>query len=251
LSDVALPIAKRYGCDLYLPTGEISDSQMNQMASDGSRDGRPMRVFTLSDCDPAGWQMPISIGRKLQALHDLHFPDLDFEVRPVALSVDQVLELGLPSTPLKESEKRAGKWREKMGVEQTEIDALATLQPAVLSSILEKAIAMFWDATLDERIAEAKSQWEQAANDAIAEQVDDLDLERIEGEVKEHVDALEDLNRQISGLTADVSFPSMQVPEPNIDYVAQVYGTPLLSSTWTWADQTAALRSRKSYERKS
>ena len=46
--------------------------------------------MTICDCDPSGRQMPVSIGRKLQALRDLEFPDLDFEVIPVALTVDQV-----------------------------------------------------------------------------------------------------------------------------------------------------------------
>jgi hypothetical protein len=81
------------------------------MAKDADGDGRPLVVFTLSDCDPAGHQMPVSIGRKLQPLPDLLFPKLRFEVVPVALTVDQVRELGLPSTPLKETEKQAsGAW---------------------------------------------------------------------------------------------------------------------------------------------
>ena len=99
-----------------------------------------MVVFTLADCDPAGNQMPVSIGRKLQALRDLLFPDLEFEVRPVALSVEQVRELGLPSAPLKPSERRGDRWRAAYGVEQTEIDALATLRPDVLKEILADAI---------------------------------------------------------------------------------------------------------------
>ena len=43
--------------------------------------------------------MAISIGRKLQAFRDLLFPNLRFEVVPVALSVDQVREFGLPFDP--------------------------------------------------------------------------------------------------------------------------------------------------------
>jgi hypothetical protein len=37
---------------------------------------RPLVLFTLADCDPAGRQMPVSIGRKLQALRDPKFPRL-------------------------------------------------------------------------------------------------------------------------------------------------------------------------------
>src|SRR6516165_6100325 len=96
----------------YLPTGEISDTLIYKIASDANFDGRPLVMFTLSDCDPAGRQMSVSIGRKLQAFRDLFFPKLRFEVVPVALTVEQVRELRLPSTPLKETEKRADRWRE-------------------------------------------------------------------------------------------------------------------------------------------
>ena len=37
------------------------------MAKIGADDGRPMVVLYFSDCDPAGWNMPIEVGRKLQA----------------------------------------------------------------------------------------------------------------------------------------------------------------------------------------
>ena len=36
-----------------------------------AEDGRHMVVSTVSDCDPSGWQMPISIARKLQAFKAL------------------------------------------------------------------------------------------------------------------------------------------------------------------------------------
>ena len=73
LEDVLRPIAKRVEADLYLPSGEISDSSA-RMAKDGDADGRPMVVFVIADFDPAGHQMAVSIGRKLQALRDLCFP---------------------------------------------------------------------------------------------------------------------------------------------------------------------------------
>src|SRR5271166_4177666 len=70
---------------------------------------------------------------KLQALIDLRgHQDLEVQVHAVALTYDQVCEFDLPSTPLKEDEKRAGAWKEAWNREQTEIDALATLQPEVL-----------------------------------------------------------------------------------------------------------------------
>lgn len=41
----------------------------------------------------------------------------------------------MPYTPLKPGEKRAAAWKQAKGVDQTEIDALATLQPDRLREI--------------------------------------------------------------------------------------------------------------------
>jgi hypothetical protein len=54
---------------------------------------------------------------------------LGFELHRVALTPDQVHELDLPSTPLKEGERRAGKWEQATGLAQTEMDALIALRP--------------------------------------------------------------------------------------------------------------------------
>lgn len=179
LESVVLPIARAKQADLYLPTGEISDTLVHQIAKEANDDGRPLVMFTISDFDPAGHQMPISIGRKLQAFRDLLFPDLQFEVVPVALKVEQVRELGLPSTPLKETEKRADRWREAFEAEQTEIDALATLRPDVLREIIERAFDPYFDRTLARRVEEAEAEWDDEAQEMLRGQIDQEALARI------------------------------------------------------------------------
>jgi hypothetical protein len=111
--------------------------------------------------------MPISVARKLQALRDLKYPSLDIEVFPVALTLEQVRLLGLPSTPLKETERRADHWRVKMQHEQTEIDALAALDPATLHEIAWTAIEPFYDRTLARRVDEYRREWAEEANRAL------------------------------------------------------------------------------------
>jgi hypothetical protein len=140
LEDIVLPIAQQYEADLYLPTGEISDTLVYRIAKEANADGRPLVMFTISDCDPAGHQMPVSIARKLQAFADLFFPDLAFEVVRVALTPEQVREEDLPSTPLKATERRASRWQEAFGIAQTEIDALVTpAKRSVLQRIVRQA----------------------------------------------------------------------------------------------------------------
>ena len=71
--------------------------------------------------------MSISIARKLQAFHDLHFSSLRFEIVPAALTDEQVKRPAIwPPTPLKETETRASGGQEAFGIEQTEIDTLLT-----------------------------------------------------------------------------------------------------------------------------
>ena len=106
LRPVLQPIAELVGGELLSMTGETSDTRIAELAKRAAADGRPTVVLYFSDHDPSGWQMPISVSRKLQGLRDLLYPDLDLQVRRAALTVEQANELDLPSTPLKETERR-------------------------------------------------------------------------------------------------------------------------------------------------
>ncbi|HEX7013263.1 MAG TPA: hypothetical protein VF161_10965 [Steroidobacteraceae bacterium] len=190
LAPVLRPIAQHYDADLFLPTGEISDTQMYMMAKAGADDGRKLIVFTLADFDPSGWQMSISIGRKLQALKDLQFPALEFELHPIGLTREQAIDLDLPSTPLKETEKRADKWRAAMGREQTEIDALATLRPDALEEIVEDALGPFYDSTLGNRVRRARQEWYSAAREILVQHVDHEEIARLEAEAEAELEQM-------------------------------------------------------------
>jgi hypothetical protein len=163
LRDALLPIARMVGGELLLPTGEMSDTMVAGIAARASGDGRPSVVLYFSDFDPSGHQMPISVARKLQALRHLRYPGLNIQVHHVALTIEQVRRLDLPSTPLKVTERRGDRWRTVMQHEQTEIDALAALRPDDLRSIASEAIKPFYDHTLKRRCSEARSQWYREA----------------------------------------------------------------------------------------
>lgn len=250
LKDTVEPIAVRYDADLYLMTGEISDTYVYRIAKDGAEDGRPMRVFTLADCDPAGRQMPVSIGRKLQALRDLEFHDLDFEVHPICVTFDQVRELDLPSTPLKETERRADRWRDAFGVEQTEIDALDELRPGELAKIVRAAIKPFWDSSLDSRVSQAFDDWADYAQAKLDAHIDTEFLHQLRSEaalklaeIETEIAKLNESMRQ--AVPDDVPLPPIEIPEPEVN--ESVQGVPLISSRWSWTEQTRALIERKAY----
>ena len=248
LDDVLAPIARRYEADLYLPTGEPSDTMLYRMARTGAQDGRPMVVLYFSDCDPSGWQMPISVARKLQAFKQLEFGDLEFEVRRVALSPDQVREYDLPSTPLKDTEPRADTWQAAMGVAQTEIDALAALRPDLLRQIARDAIAPHFDATLDQRATEAREQWLRDAQEMIDGQIDADLRARIYAEAAGKLAAvraqLEEMRDSIRFDASDFTVPPIVIPEAHISGRA---GTPLVDSRWPFAEQCRRLKASKAY----
>ena len=101
LEAVLLPLAREYRAELVLPTGELSTTLLYGITKRAWQDGRPCRIFYCSDFDPTGFHMPIEVSRKLQALVDDRFPELDVQLRRCALTADQVQDLGLPSTPMK------------------------------------------------------------------------------------------------------------------------------------------------------
>jgi hypothetical protein len=265
LEPILAPVAQTYKADLYLPTGEISDTLMWHMARVGAEDGRPMVVVCFSDADPAGWQMPISIARKLQALKalgDVEVPDdpgstrvvplgeLRFEVYRAAVLPDQVREYGLPSSPLKATERRADRWREAMGIDQTEVDALTTPAMAdTLRRIARDALDPFHDWTLDQRVMEARAAWEEEAARVATEQIGPYRLREVRrtaterlAEIREQVEQLRDAMR--------IDASDLQLPTPVIP-TAHVNGDPrpplLVDSAWSFAEQCQRLITSKAY----
>jgi hypothetical protein len=251
LEDIVLPIAEQFEADLYLPTGEISDTLVYQIAKEASEDGRLLVVFTLSDCDPSGHQMPVSIARKLQAFRDLFYPELSFEVVRVALTPEQVQAETLPSTPLKATEKRADRWREAFGIDQTEIDSLTT--PArrhILQGMLRQAFKPYIDPTLSRRVADAEAEWDAAAQEAVAEQINTEHLARIRNEASTKLEALREqidqINEQLDLVAGEhFELPSIEVPEPEVEL--DPTRQALVRFEDDWVEASRALIKHKSY----
>ena len=244
LEDVVNPIAASHHADLYLPTGEISDTLIYQIAKDAAEDGRPLVMFTLVDCDPAGRQMAVSIARKLQVFRDLFFPDLEFEVVPIALEPEQVERLGLPSTPLKVEEKRASRWREAFGIEQTEIDALATVRPDDLREIVERAFDPYLDRDLAARVQKAQRKWQRQAERAVVQQIDPAQLAVLQAEAAELQGALDDLDARLRAF-GSFTLPAIVVPQPKVNLVEARQALVGFGDDWLTA--TRALIARKGY----
>lgn len=208
-----------------------------------------MVVLYFSDCDPAGWQMPISVARKLQAFKAGFFPELDFEVHRVALTPAQVRDYGLPSTPLKDTERRGDAWQAAMGVEQTEIDALASLQPDLLQRLARNAIAPFYDFELDRRVAAARQEWMSRALAIINNDLDTDRLGRIRDEAAQKLGEMRgqiaELNEALRIDVDDFDLPYIDIPESEL--TLGLAPEPLIDSSWSFAQQCQRLIDCKAY----
>ena len=262
LEPALAPIARRFNAHLYLPTGEISDTLIYSMARDAAEDGRRMIVFYFTDADPSGWQMGVSVARKLQVFKVGWFPDLDFELRRVALTPKQVHELGLRLTPLKEKEKRRHAWAAQMdlwAIDEhgnrvpggAEIDALTIpKREAAFRQMVIDAVAPFYDDTLADRTREALAEWRREVENLIDEQIDRTAWDAAKADAEARLQAMRDeidtINATLADATPAIDFPEIVLPDPELD--VQPNGSPLIDSDWSFAEQTARLIAEKRYE---
>ena len=159
----------------------------------------------------------------------------------------------MPSTPLKESERRADSWKAAMGVEQTEIDALATLNPDLLRQIVLKATRPFYDPGLDDRVREARREWEQRAGQVLEREIGQEQLERLRLDAEAKLD---DLTAEIEALNDALRVDEIEgIDLPDIPDIpaAKVDGSdgkpsPLIDSGWSFAEQSRRLKAYRAYE---
>lgn len=190
LAPVIRPIADQVGASVFLPTGEMSDSMLWEMARLIEEWSRPAAIFYLSDFDPSGHAMPGNVARKLQALEDLGHISQPFSVYAPALTREQCEQAGLPSTPIKDTDRRRDAWLARWGREQTEIDALAALQPDTLARIVREAVRPFHDPTLPARVRQAARAWEKAETARLRERIGDDTMEALRATFVERLAAM-------------------------------------------------------------
>src|SRR5260221_850134 len=233
LKKVLLPIAQMVWGELLLPTGEASDTMIAELAARCARDHRPSVVLYFTDFDPSGYQMPVSVSRKLQALKDLCHPRLSIRLHHVALTLNQVRNLTLPSTPLKPSEKRADRWRQVMRHEQTDIDALAALRPEELLTIALEAIKPFYNPTLAGRTQDAEARWHEQCKNLLAAQSAFQEarqsIERSLQAAEQAAQKLQETQKAASLILQEIVPPPIELPSAQIDQGIKV-PVPLLNS---------------------
>jgi hypothetical protein len=152
--------------------------------------GVAVRVFYVSDFDPAGDGMPVAVARQLEFYAKQHAPGADIKLTPIALTREQVIRHRLPRIPIKDEDLRKGRFEDRYGEGAVELDALEALRPGALARIVRRAAQPYRDTGLEQRMdeagEEARETAEEAWDDAIAEQ-------------RQQLEALEERAREIVG----------------------------------------------------
>jgi len=68
-NDVLMPIASNYRANIVTGLGELSLTAVNQLTNRIAAADKPVRIFYISDFDPAGENMPVSVSRKIEFLY--------------------------------------------------------------------------------------------------------------------------------------------------------------------------------------
>jgi hypothetical protein len=170
INDILKPLGQRFHCNIVTGVGEQSYTRCHELITRAREHGRPVRILYLSDFDPGGESMPTATARKIEFDIRDKAPDLDIQVRPILLTREQCDRYNLPRIPIKDTEKRATKFEDRHGEGGTELDALEALHPGEIERLLVAEIERYYDATLDERLAEVASQ-AKADLDRVTEEV--------------------------------------------------------------------------------
>jgi hypothetical protein len=237
------PVAERLQADMYLGTGELSISYAHDLAVRAAEDGRTLIVLTLTDFDPSGYQMSVSIARKLRAFKTLN-PGFAYRLIDGGLTREQATRFNLPSTPLKDEEKRKDRWIAAMGREQTEIDALLALNPGEAARLAEAALSPYFDATLAVRASRAERRWLRNAEARLRELPDYAEFDRRWAAIQDDLDAL---NADIEAACEGVELPAFVSPAARDAAPPSDAGGIIASSDWSFIKETEKLKARKSY----
>ncbi len=157
MNDELIPLCQGYGLDLVTGLGEMSITLVINTIKRIESIGKPARLFYISDFDPAGQSMPVAVARKLEYFLKNKDLNVDIQLYPIVLTLDQVIKYRLPRTPIKKSERRRDSFETRFGSGAVELDALEALHPGLLKWIIKENIEQYYDNSLQNRVWEARS----------------------------------------------------------------------------------------------
>lgn len=159
---VIYPVTAQYDVPLMIAKGFSSDTFLHETAQEINSDGKPAVIYQLGDHDPSGVAAWNDIQHKLRQFVDVEI-DLTFE--RIAVTPEQIQELGLPTRPTKQSDTRAAKF----DGDSVEVDAIPS---SALRELVTEAIERWIDPDIL-RLTKIAEQSEKTILKRIANQWDD------------------------------------------------------------------------------
>lgn len=139
LAGVLYPVVvTEWGLELFVTRGFASVSYLEAAAEDTREDGRPTFVYVLTDLDPSG----VDIARKIAEELPQRAPQVEVTVSRLAVTLEQVEAMNLPTRPTKQTDTRAKKFEARYGTGSVELDAIP---PEQLRGMVSEAIAQHSD----------------------------------------------------------------------------------------------------------
>jgi len=132
LAGVILPITARYDVPLMVARGFTSETFAYESVAQRGDDDRPYHVYYLGDFDRSGQDAARTLKEKLTRFADEVGIEVIFE--PIAVTIEQIMRLGLPTRPHKHETKADQKWSFDFACE------LDAMEPEHLRDLVERAI---------------------------------------------------------------------------------------------------------------
>jgi hypothetical protein len=266
MNDVLLPLCRQYSTNLVTGLGYMSITLVVNLLKRARASGKPVRLFYISDFDPAGDGMPTAVARQIEFAISDSLHDYDMKLMPLLLTQEQVMEYHLPRMPVKETDKRKGAFEERYGAGAVELDALEALHPGTLADLVTETILQFYDPHLPYAVRETgeeadeniHAQWDdrmapyQERLDALKAEVeqiverykkrcDQIDKE-LQAALRPYQDDLRSLRHDVQGEreAADFTFPNL----PTAALAPEEDGW-LYDSTREYLEQLAVYKARK------
>lgn len=145
MNDILMPLGNQFNANIVTGMGELSITAVDDCVKRVVTAERPARIFYISDFDPAGVNMPVSVARKLE-YYSRKYDDIpNIRLKHLVLTKDQCVEYRLPRTPIKDTDKRKDGFEERHGEGATELDALEALRPGELRKLITEVLTPYFD----------------------------------------------------------------------------------------------------------
>jgi hypothetical protein len=191
MNDVLEPICQELGVNLVVGKGiESWTRAVNFLVHRAAKYGGRAHILYISDFDFAGVVMPFAVARHIQFYHEKYSIDVDVSIDVLALTLDQIRDLGLPRAPGKSTDKRQKNFEARYGVGVTELDALEAFYPGMLADMVRQTVAKYRDPTLNDRLRTVRQEVRSDVEPAWTDATEDLraDLSQLTSDVQPIID---------------------------------------------------------------